>query len=299
MCPNCNEAQEIIKRGHYRRLSDHKIIQRFKCKKCLKSFSLQSFSYDFRLRKRHLNQGVFRLLSKGMSQRGCAEVLGVDPKTIARRITRFGKCAKQQLRLSQSRVRGVQAVVFDEMESFEHSKLKPLTIALAVEHKSRRILALEVGKIAAKGHLADISRRKYGKRMCERKKILEEFFSRLSPMLDPRCHLSSDESQHYPKVLRKHLGIALHKTYKSRRATITGQGEMKKGGFDPLFCINQTAAMIRDNVKRMSRRTWCTTKLIERLVDLLYIYAFYHNQRIDQVRRPRIFNVPLSFAMPI
>ena len=40
------------------------------------------------------------------------------------------------------------------METFEHTKLKPLTIPMAVEQGTRRILAVDVGKIAAKGHLA-------------------------------------------------------------------------------------------------------------------------------------------------
>ena len=75
------------------------------------------------------------------------------------------------------------------------------------------------------------------------------------------------------------------------------QGEL----IEPLFCLgyqefdkngepvgknalNQTAAMIRDNIKRLARRTWCTTKKVERLLDLLMMYAHYHNQKIAGVR---------------
>ena len=42
-------------------------------------------------------------------------------------------------------------VQFDEMESFEHTKCKPVTLRVAVNPKNRKILALRVGKIAAKG----------------------------------------------------------------------------------------------------------------------------------------------------
>ena len=230
-----------------------------------------------------------------MSQRGCAEVIGVDPKTIARRVTRFGKCARAQVSLFGAKTPKIERVVFDEMESFEHTKLKPLTIALAVEQESRRILNLQVGRIAAKGHLAELSRKKYGKRRCERKKTLKALFTQLSKILTPQALIKSDQSHHYPLVLKKHLPHAHHKTYKGRKSAIIGQGEMKKGGFDPLFSLNQTAAMIRDNLKRMARRTWCTTKCVERLQDLLYMYAFYHNQKIEGIRRPRIFNAPLAF----
>jgi hypothetical protein len=91
--------------------------------------------------------------------------------------------------------------------------------------------------------------------------------------------------------LRRHFKDAEHLQFKGRAAAVVGQGEMKKGGFDPLFSLNQTAAMIRDNIKRLGRRTWCTTKRIDRLLDFLAIYAIYHNQIIEGVRRPRIFNV--------
>jgi hypothetical protein len=48
-----------------------------------------------------------------------------------------------------------------------------------------------------------------------------------------------------------------------------GQGELKRGGFDPLFSLNHTAAMFRDRLKRLSHRTWCTTKRPDRLQLLL------------------------------
>jgi hypothetical protein len=57
-----------------------------------------------------------------------------------------------------------------------------------------------------------------------------------------------------------------------------GQGELKRGGFDPLFSLNHTAAMFRDRLKRLSRRTWCTTKRPDRLQLLLDLYAWYHNE---------------------
>ena len=184
----------------------------------------------------------------------------------------------------------VSEVVFDEMESFEHTKLKPLTIPIAVEKKSRKILALNVGKIAAKGHLASLGKRKYGLRKCERKSLLNKLFKDLKSCTLRQAVFISDESPHYPNVLRRHFKDGIHQTFKGRRAAVVGQGEMKRGGFDPLFTLNQTAAMIRDNVKRMTRKTWCTTKTIARLDDLLHIYAFYHNQILEGVKRPSMFN---------
>lgn len=70
-----------------------------------------------------------------------------------------------------------------------------------------------------------------------------------------------------------------------------GQGELKAGGFDPLFSLNHTCAMYRDNLTRMSRRTWCTTKGPDRLQSLVNLYVCAHNFMID-CRRPKTEPLP-------
>jgi len=94
-CPNCHKTSN--KRGRYLRPSDQKIIQRFQCKNCKKSFSTQTTNFDYRLRKRKNNQMIFRLLCSGQSQRRCALLLGVKQETIARRVRLFGRIAKKNL----------------------------------------------------------------------------------------------------------------------------------------------------------------------------------------------------------
>jgi hypothetical protein len=59
---------------------------------------------------------------------------------------------------------------------------------------------------------------------------------------------------------------------------------MKAGGFDPLFSLHHTCAMSRDNTKRLSRRTWCTTKLVPRLQCLLAIYTVFLNEWLLEKR---------------
>jgi hypothetical protein len=172
------------------------------------------------------------------------------------------------------------------MESFEHSKCKPLTMPIAVEKSTRKILALRVGSIAAKGPLAAISRKKYGFRRCERKRCLQEVLGELKVCAGEVLVIQSDESQHYPKLIKEYFPNAVHKPYKGRRGCVVGQGELKRGGFDPLFTLNHSYAMIRDNVKRLSRRTWCTTKRKDRLELFLYLYAWFHNLWLERKAKP-------------
>ena len=58
---------------------------------------------------------------------------------------------------------------------------------------------------------------------------------------------------------------------------MTGQGELKKLRFDPLFSLNHTCAMLRANINRLFRRTWCTTKKAACLKRHVAVYVRFHN----------------------
>jgi hypothetical protein len=171
----------------------------------------------------------------------------------------------------------MQSVQFDEMESFERSKCLPLSIPLIVEKKTRKILGYRVCSMPAKGLLAAISVKKYGKRRDDRRKAVRSLFSEVAPCLAREVLVESDENPHYPGWIPS--GIH-HKTYKGRRGCVVGQGELKKIGNDPLFDLNHTCAMFRANVNRLLRRTWCTTKRPDRLSDHLALYVIYHNTQL-------------------
>jgi hypothetical protein len=169
-------------------------------------------------------------------------------------------------------------VQFDDLETFEHTKCKPVTVTLFVESKNLKILGYSVAKIGAKGHLAKLSRAKYGIRENNIREKREVLFNEMKPYIAKNAVIGSDRHPHYSKSLKRHFPDCNHKNFKGVRGCITGQGELKKVGYDPLFAINQTFAMLRDNLKRLSRRTWCTTKKIEALDDQIAIYIDFHNQ---------------------
>jgi hypothetical protein len=92
--------------------------------------------------------------------------------------------------------------------------------------------------------------------------------------------VTSDEHKLYTGFVSAYLPKAKHLTFKSERGCIAGQGEMKKVGFDPLFIVNHTCAMLRANVNRLIRKTWCTTKDPARLKDHLDVFMYFYNHHI-------------------
>ena len=130
----------------------------------------------------------------------------------------------------------------------------------------------------AKGHLSRIAYRKYGPREDRRSEGWNALFESLKPVVSPTAVWLSDENPHYPRHLRRHHPEARHQTTPGRRGCIAGQGELKKIGFDPLFSLNHPCAMLRANLNRLFRRTWCTTKTRQGLIDHLSLYVSYHNR---------------------
>ena len=191
----------------------------------------------------------------------------------------------------------VQTIEFDDLETFEHSKLKPVSVTIAVEYQTRWILGFRVASMAAKGKLAALARKKYGPRDDHRTLKREELFSEIKNFIDPNAEIKSDQNPHYPPSVKMHFPQATHKTFKGRRGCVVGQGELKRGGFDPLFSLNHTCAMLRANINRLFRRTWCTTKLADRLEYHIALYGLYHNLVLLK-KRPINQTMPLPLLLP-
>lgn len=284
-------SRQIVRKGFYLRTSDGKWIARFKCKKCGLSFSCATLSTCFRQKKRKLNGTIRKLLVSGVSQRRIAKLLRINRKTVVRKFLFLAEQAKisHQDFLEEIKKSGrlVTQVHFDEMESFEKSKCLPLSIPLAVEVGTRKVLGLRVCSMPAKGPLAAFSREKYGARDDQRKEAARALFSEIAPVIATNAILTSDQNPSYPIWIKSKFKTLTHLTVKGARGSIGGQGELKKIGFDPLFDLNHTAAMFRANVNRLFRKTWCTTKRPERLEAHMTLYAHYHNQTLTLPRKSK------------
>ena len=275
-------SAHTVRHGAYRRSSDSRRIERFWCPRCKRSFSRATLNPCFGQRKRRFNSEIEKLYSSGLTQRRLALLLQINRKTVARKTRFLAERAKVgHVELLDSFSHDSQKLVsvqFDDLETSEHSKCKPLSIALAVEPKTRKILSYQVSRMPAKGLLAEKARKKYGRRKDERPQGWARLARDLEPILHPGSVLTSDENPHYPEHVIRRLLNCNHVTFKGRRGCIVGQGELKKIGFDPLFSLNHTCAMLRANMSRLFRRTWSTTKTEQGLLDHLAIYVGFHNR---------------------
>ena len=282
-CPNkCHlrpNAGKVIKFGTFYRTSDRRKIQRYKCAHCGKYFSQATFSVNFGLNKRHIHKKILEKHASGVSQRRLAKLLKVHPITIARKLTHLGSIARYKNLLDRLKRENnkIELLQFDDLETFEHTKMKPLSVAMAVEKGSRYIVGFEVARMPAKGRLAKKSIKKYGPRVDERREARERLFRRIQSVVNDYAVIGSDNNPHYPNTVKKYFPNATHVGYPGLRGAITGQGELKKAVYDPLFSLNHTYAMLRANINRLFRKTWNTTKKVQAFRDHLELYVWYHN----------------------
>lgn len=277
LCSLC--VVEFSRNGHFVRKSDQEIIQRWICDSCGKTTSASRCSIDYRQKIRGLHLPIAVEMSTGCSQRDCAFKLRVDRKTVVRRFVSLGSWAVEALRAQVFDIKKVDEIQFDDMEGFIHTKFKPVSITLAVSKTPNQILGLRVSSMPAKGILAKQALLKYGPRADERKKNRRDLLYSLKHILTKGAVVKSDQNPHYLPDVKEILIGHPHERFKGRRGCVIGQGEIKKGRFDPLFALNHTCAMFRAKVCRLVRRTWCTSKRIDRLEYHLAIYSMIHNWR--------------------
>lgn len=285
-CPHCEDKEisivvcpKIIRHGSYYRTSDSKVISRFRCLNCKRSFSHATFNECYRQKKRQKNEPLRRLLASGVSLRRAARLLQLHRKTVVRKFLFLGgKCDFLFIEKNFDHPKSKQ-IEFDDLETFEHSKCKPLSITLAVESGTRRILGFSVSKTRAKGLLIHKAK-KYEPRWDTRTQGRRELFQKIQGLVEEQVVIKSDQNPHYEKDVKEFFPRARYLKFSGQRGAKTGQGELKKIVFDPLFSLNHTCAKMRADMNRLIRRTWCTTKKAENLYFHLAIFANYHNQHL-------------------
>lgn len=214
----------------------------------------------------------------GNTQRRTAKLLNCSKNTVAQKLIWLSR-----FQLGKGEFGG-EHWQFDELETIEHTKLKPLTIPICV-NENYEIIGINVGKIKAKGHLSHLSQKKYGLREDEREKVMAELFQKLAESIHlPPKTITTDSHPLYVKLIQRYFPLTEH-IQVNAGVMLKQKKEMmylaeRKRVFDPLFIVNQRCAMLRSDIRRLTRRSWCTTKKIENLKHFLKLYQIYNNKNL-------------------
>lgn len=277
-CPNqdCEHhesppADFFINRGSYVTKHDRQKVPRYQCKACKKTFGSRRFSAIAGQHKPAVNDPVAKLLSSGVTKRRCSIILGIAKVTVERKFAFMARLARQAHRdFLQTPKAQTAYAQFDEMETFLQTKLKPLSIALAVRAKTGQIICARVAAMNCHGRLAPKSLKIYGPRTDTRERACTNVLKVVRAVARKRITIATDGKTAYAPMIRKAIPHAFHKAIKGGRKRIPGAP-------DPLFRLNHTCAKIRADLSRMARKTWATTKRMWALQYHLDLYIAFNN----------------------
>jgi hypothetical protein len=287
-CPNPGCADHLgglrfQRDGSFLRRCDGRRVPRFRCGRCARRFSLQSFRLDWRQRKPHVNVALFGCLISKVTHRQAARVLRIDRKTVHRRLRLWGPALRRfhAAQLVRARRRGGLSgfFSFDELETFENDRrLQPLTVPVLIHRKTRFLVHLEVAPLPARGGLSPRDRERkerraaaFGRRVSGSAAAVERCLLALKDVHAPLApvELITDRKRSYPPLVRR--------MFPHRAAFVRESSGAVRNTLNPLFAINHTLAMLRDQVSRLVRRNWGASKRADQLVHHLWIFAAWRN----------------------
>lgn len=266
--------------GSYRVACRPHPIPRFRCKRCRRSFSRQTFRADRYDHRPDLNSRLLELLTSGVGLRQSARTLG-----LSRRCTELKarKLARHLRRLNLN-LRGplpdFAELQLDEFESYETSRLtRPLSIPFVIEATSGYIIWAESAKIRPRGRMsqaryAAIARDelRFGRRRGNsRRSVVRSLRRALALTADmTTIRIATDKKTSYPRAIREVFGerLVVHTRTNSREPRTTA---------NPLFPIHLTEAFARDLMGRLRRHSWLVSKRRRWLDCALHVFLAYRN----------------------
>jgi transposase-like protein len=282
-CPNptCEQHTRpkpgfFRRRGFYFPACRQEGVPRFRCKTCRRGFSRQTFRYDYRDRRPHDNAILFSLLTGGMGLRQAGRVLVMDVRAVQQKARKMAAMCSQLHENLCPRLPANRGWLLDEEETYEGASIRPLTMPVLIEKETWFVVATAVGTIrrlapvgSARRVRQDRDERRGIRPDQSRQCVLEMMTSFARKVPDGNVLLLTDQKASYTKIAYEVFGErVVHKTT---------AGTLARDTHNPLFPINTTLAMTRDNCGRLRRRSWLVTKKAEGLRNHLHLFTAYRN----------------------
>ena len=271
-------------RGHYRAACRRTPVPRFRCKTCNRWFSRQTFRLDCGDHRPECNERLFALLTSGVGLRQSARLLRMGVSAVQRKFRKLARNLRLLNRNLLDRLPPDRCYLLDEIESFEERSIQRLTVPVLIEKESFAVLATGVAPIRRVPRRGSRKQRwlanqemLHGRRRDRGRQCVRKVFGRLQRLLSgQRGTLLTDEKALYAALARAMVPQLEH-------ATVPGSNV--RNTINPLFPINLTDAMLRDNNGRLRRRSWLVSKKGRYLALQLELFAAYRNWHRPRTNR--------------
>jgi transposase-like protein len=290
-CPNprCpfhtpNPNWRYVKRGSFRRPSDQKRIQAYRCSACGRNFSHRTFSTTYWLKQRPLLAAVAAWISEGPALRQIARVLRTSHATLMRHVARLGRhCLLWHRQLVRDHWLQ-EPIVFDGFETFEFSQYFPFHIHLATGFDSWFFYHFTDSPLRRKGTMTDPQR--------TRRQQLEEQLGRPDPQAIQNdvytllATLARSQSPENPLILHSDDHRAYRQSIRQLRCTVaTGlriehhvtSGQARRTKRNPLFPVNLADLLARHGNANHRRETIAFSKRRQAALERMAVLMVWRN----------------------
>lgn len=262
-------------------------VQRFRCRHCGRTFSVQTFSVHYYAKRIIQLQRLERLAAASMSTRALSRELRCSCGTITNRIDRLARQAIGLHASLRNLARHDEPVCFDGIVSFDSSQYFPNDIGVSITHSSRFMLGLSHATTRRSGAMRDDQKLKlrvlYTTTRFEERAIERSFTQHLDmlecerPITKTRpLVLVTDEKIEYEQAFRKHrLYTAQDENRRCVRVLVSSTAPRVFSS--PLFASNYIDREIRKDQANHRRETACFSRNASNTMSRLYSYLVYHN----------------------
>jgi transposase-like protein len=272
----CARGWRWVRYGFYRRAASPHRIQRFRCVACGHTFSTQTFSATYWLRRPELLAPTFYRVLACSAYRQIAREARCHANTVMRLVARLGRHALLYLALHRPRGTLREPLVVDGFESFEFSQYHPLHLHLAVGARSHFVYGLTDSELRRKGRMTALQRRR--RNLLERTlgrpdpQAIEKDMAELIRLAVPRPQplvVRSDEHPAYPRAWARLPHYAIDHEQTSSRALRTPR--------NPLFAVNLLDLLLRHNGANHKRETIAFSRRRQGAIERAMLLLLWRN----------------------
>ncbi len=261
--------------GFYQRKARPHRIRRYLCLHCGKSFSSQTFSTTYYLKRPDLLPRILSDTVGCMANRQAARDLDCAPSTVDHQLARLGRHCLLLHRHLMARASPFGDIAIDGLESFELSQYYKFEHLVAVDPDTSFLI-----------HWNDAPLRRSGKMTAHQKKRREELerkFGRPDPKAVEKAAqevlevalagsseaiVRSDEHKAYPRAMRRVSCAIDHRQTSSKR---------KRDRTNELFEINSLDTFIRHSSANHKRETIAWSKRRQASAERFAVFAVWKN----------------------
>lgn len=282
-CPNpkCRFHGHFTPDWRFKRIGYHwsqcqrKRIPRFLCHHCRRSFSSQTFSPTYWLKRPDILPQLLTKTVGGMANRQIARDLRVAPSTVDGQLSRLGRHCLLFHAAMMATAKPVSVIAIDGLVTFEHSQFWPFHHHLAVEPSSDFIPYFTDSEVRRSGSMTPAQKRK--------RERLEAIYGRPDPQAvlkdvthllevvagsQPRLTVLSDEHKAYPQALRRLKCKVEHLVTSSRE---------RRDARNRLFPVNLADLLLRHCSANHKRETIAWSKRRQSSAERLAVFVVWRN----------------------